>query len=63
MASALNRIRREPLRSQWLGTSIEVDAEHTWRANKLRDTIAPIRFLSLEPLLGPLPSLDMSDIG
>ena len=29
------------------------------RADELRQTPAAIRFLSLEPLLGPLPSLDL----
>ncbi|MEX1092732.1 MAG: phage Gp37/Gp68 family protein, partial [Acidimicrobiia bacterium] len=61
MASVLNRIGREPLPNLWLGTSIEVD-RYVWRADKLRETGAAVRFLSLEPLLGPLPSLDLSDI-
>jgi protein gp37 len=45
----------------WLGTSIESD-KYTFRANHLRSTPAAVRFLSLEPLLGPLPSLDLTDI-
>jgi protein gp37 len=45
----------------WLGTSIESDA-YAFRANHLRETPAAVRFLSLEPLLGPLPSLDLTDI-
>lgn len=45
----------------WLGTSIESD-RYTWRANHVCDTPAAVRFLSLEPLLGPLPSLDLTDI-
>lgn len=45
----------------WLGTSIENDR---WvkRADYLRETPECIRFLSLEPLLGPLPSLDLTRI-
>jgi hypothetical protein len=43
------------------GTSIE-DDRYAWRADKLRDTPAAVRFLSLEPLLGPLPSLDLAGI-
>jgi protein gp37 len=43
----------------WLGTSIESD-RYSFRANHLRATPAAVRFLSLEPLLGPLPSLDLS---
>jgi protein gp37 len=45
----------------WLGVSIEND-EYTWRADYLRLTPAAVRFLSLEPLLGPLPSLNLSSI-
>lgn len=45
----------------WLGTSIENDRWVT-RADDLRATWAAIRFLSLEPLLGPLPSLDLTGI-
>jgi protein gp37 len=46
----------------WLGTSIEND-RWTGRADSLRDIPAAVRFLSLEPLLGPLPSLDLTGIG
>jgi protein gp37 len=45
----------------WLGTSIESDA-FTFRANHLRETPASVAFLSLEPLLGALPSLDLTGI-
>lgn len=45
----------------WLGTSIENDT-YAWRADHLRNTPAAVRFLSLEPLLGPLPSLDLTGI-
>ncbi len=50
-----------PLPNVWVGTSIESD-DYTWRADILRQVPAAIRFLSLEPLLGPLPSLDLSGI-
>lgn len=50
-----------PLPNVWLGASIESD-DYCWRADKLRRTPAVIRFLSLEPLLGPLPSLDLAGI-
>jgi protein gp37 len=53
---------RWPLPNVWLGTSIESDA-YTSRADHLRETPAAVRFLSLEPLLGPLPSLDLTGIG
>lgn len=45
-----------------LGTSIESD-DYCWRADRLREAPAAVRFLSLEPLLGPLPSLDLTGIG
>jgi protein gp37 len=45
----------------WLGTSIESDT-YCWRADHLRATPAAVRFLSLEPLLGPLPALDLTGI-
>lgn len=51
----------QPLVNAWLGTSIESD-RYTFRADHLRNTPAAVRFLSLEPLLGPLPSLDLHGI-
>jgi protein gp37 len=46
----------------WLGTSVEsVDQLH--RIDDLRGVDAAVRFLSLEPLLGPLPDLDLSAVG
>ncbi len=50
-----------PLRNVWLGTSIESDA-YSRRADRLRETPAAVRFISAEPLLGPLPSLDLTGI-
>lgn len=45
----------------WLGVSIE-NADYQYRADYLRQTGAHTKFLSLEPLLGPLPALDLQDI-
>jgi protein gp37 len=50
-----------PLPNVWLGASIESD-EYAWRADELRGVPAAVRFLSCEPLLGPLPSLDLDGI-
>jgi protein gp37 len=50
-----------PLANVWLGTSIERD-DYVRRADDLRAAPAAVRFLSLEPLLGPLPSLDLTGI-
>lgn len=46
----------------WLGTSIESD-RYTFRADWLRVIPAMVRFISAEPLLGPVPSLDLSGLG
>jgi protein gp37 len=45
----------------WMGVSIE-NEDYTSRIALLRQVSAKIRFLSLEPLLGPLPKLDLSFI-
>ncbi len=45
----------------WMGVSIESD-RYCFRADHLRQTGARVKFLSLEPLLGPVPSLDLSGI-
>ena len=50
-----------PLPNVWIGTSIESD-EYCWRADEIRQAPAVTRFLSLEPLLGPLPGLDLAGI-
>jgi len=45
----------------WMGVSVE-NAECRFRIEHLRRTRAAVKFLSLEPLLGPLRTLDLSDI-
>jgi protein gp37 len=45
----------------WMGVSIE-NEQYTFRIEHLRQTSAHIKFLSLEPLLGPLPDLDLCGI-
>jgi protein gp37 len=45
----------------WMGVSIET-LRYTSRIDHLRRTGAMIKFLSLEPLLGPLPSLNLEGI-
>jgi protein gp37 len=45
----------------WMGVSVE-RADYAWRIDCLREVPARIRFLSLEPLLGPLDNLDLSGI-
>lgn len=45
----------------WMGTSVE-DMRVIDRVDELRGTSADIKFLSLEPLIGPLPGLDVRGI-
>lgn len=45
----------------WMGVSIET-AKYLGRADHLRKVPVAVRFLSLEPLLGPLGALDLSGI-
>jgi protein gp37 len=45
----------------WMGVSVEND-KYRFRIDDLRSTGAYVKFLSLEPLLGPLPNLKLSDI-
>lgn len=45
----------------WMGVSVE-SADYVWRIDHLRRTRAKTKFLSLEPLLGPLDDLNLRDI-
>lgn len=45
----------------WLGVSVETE-RYKSRIDHLRGTDARVKFLSLEPLLGPLPGLDLRGI-
>lgn len=62
MVAALSDKKHFPvLPNVWLGVSVE-NADHMNRIDILRKTPAAVRFVSLEPLLGPLPGLDLADI-
>ena len=45
----------------WMGVTVE-NAEYLYRIDDLRQTGAAVKFLSLEPLLGPLPDLNLDSI-
>lgn len=45
----------------WMGVSVE-NSDYVHRIDELRNTRARVKFLSLEPLLGPLPKLKLSGI-
>jgi protein gp37 len=45
----------------WLGVSVE-NSNYRWRIDQLRTIPAKVRFLSIEPLLGPIPELPLDGI-
>lgn len=45
----------------WMGVSVE-NEQYCFRIDHLRKTRAQVKFLSLEPLLGPIPNLPLSGI-
>ena len=45
----------------WMGVSVE-NCDYTDRIDYLRQTHAAVKFLSLEPLLGPLPDLNLQNM-
>jgi protein gp37 len=45
----------------WMGVSVE-SKEYTFRIDHLRQTNASIKFLSIEPLIGPIEKLDLAGI-
>ena len=45
----------------WMGVSVE-NARFQHRIDHLRQTRAQVKFLSLEPLIGPLPNLNLGNI-
>ncbi|MDB5069571.1 MAG: putative phage protein Gp37/Gp68 [Candidatus Eremiobacteraeota bacterium] len=49
------------LRNAHLGVSIESN-DYAWRADMLRETPAAVRWISAEPLLGPLDRVDLTGI-
>ena len=49
------------LKNVWLGTSVE-SQEYVGRIATLRETPAHIRFVSFEPLIGPIVDADLSGI-
>lgn len=53
--------QRTPPPHIWLGVSVE-DAKGAARIEHLRAAPASVRFLSVEPLIGPVGKIDLSDI-
>lgn len=61
MAAVISTLIKDVLPNVWLGTSIE-NAEVVTRIDHLRAVPAAIRFLSFEPLIGPVGKVDLSGI-
>lgn len=61
MAEFLSKRCRPPLRNVWVGTSVE-DERVVHRIDELRTVPASVRFISFEPLIGSVGSLNLSDI-
>jgi protein gp37 len=59
LADINSRVRWAP--NIWMGVSVENSA-YVSRIDDLRETGAHVKFLSLEPLLGPLPALNLKSI-
>ncbi|HWO18637.1 MAG TPA: phage Gp37/Gp68 family protein [Kofleriaceae bacterium] len=59
MAELTDKLTISP--NVWMGVSVE-NAKYTSRIDALRRVSATVRFLSIEPLLGPLPDLDLDRI-
>lgn len=47
--------------NMWMGATVE-NNDYMYRVDYLRQTSAPVKFLSLEPLLGPIPNLNLEGI-
>jgi protein gp37 len=48
-------------RNVWMGVTVE-DNDRLSRLRRLREVPAVVKFLSIEPLLGPLPDLDLEGV-
>jgi len=45
----------------WMGVTVE-NQDYTYRIDDLRQTGAAVKFISFEPLLSPIPNIDLTDI-
>lgn len=61
MKQFMNEYYKKILPNVWLGTSIEND-KVLYRLNELKKVKAAIRFVSFEPLLGPVGKVDLRGI-
>lgn len=61
MRAVLNEGDFRVLPNVWLGTSVE-NSDYLYRLDDLRRTPAAVRFVSFEPLLGPIDEADLSGV-
>lgn len=61
MAEVVARAIPDVLPNVWLGTSVE-NADAVGRIEHLRAAPAAIRFISFEPLIGPVGEVDLSEV-
>lgn len=61
MAEYLKSRKKPPLKNVWVGTSVE-SAEVAGRIAQLRKCKAAVRFVSFEPLIGPVGKLKLAGI-
>ena len=61
MRELLARPEFDVLPNAWLGTSVE-SQDVAYRIDDLRATPGAIRFISFEPLIGPIDNVDLTDI-
>ncbi len=61
MAKVVSHTIRDILPNVWLGTSVE-NADVVDRIDHLRSVPAAIRFISFEPLIGPVGAVDLSHV-
>jgi protein gp37 len=59
MAGLVGRFEWSP--NIWMGVTVE-NSDYLYRIDHLRTVPAAVRFLSIEPMLGPLPDLDLERI-
>ncbi|CAO3430179.1 MULTISPECIES: phage Gp37/Gp68 family protein [Azospirillum] len=61
MADIVSRMNHDILPNVWLGASVE-DSNVVERIDHLRSAPAMIRFISFEPLIGPVGTIDLNGI-
>jgi protein gp37 len=61
MSEVLRRNEFQVLPNVWLGTSVESE-EYVGRLDYLRETPSSVRFVSFEPLIGPITGANLKDV-